>query len=235
MTHQNTILSIVSSLLAGFSLWRGNAPFWPTYMVPCAIVAYNLALYTQQGTIESGGLRLQTPRQTGRLHSFCNNLLLLIDRAAGFVQLVTRLPEEWHYVGLISPEHAIAKFPNELHNYQKFLHHCRCVFSHSSLYFFPPHNFSPLVPKPFNFYLFHPPHPPLLELSHPRHQTPSLTRPHPPPHLSPFFTPLRISSLAIKTYSFPVVVLIRLPPSSRLFPFPHILPSTSLSPPFDFN
>lgn len=72
------------------------------------------------------------------------------------MQLVTRLPEEWHYVGLISLEHANANFPNELHNYQKFLHHCRCVFSHSSLYFFPPQNFSLLAPKPFNFYLFHP-------------------------------------------------------------------------------
>lgn len=96
----------------------------------------------------------------------------------------------------------------------------------TSLHSYPSHSIS---------IYFTPTHPPLLELSHPRHQTPSLTRPHPPSHRSPFFTPPRISSLAIKTYSFPVVVLIRLPPSRRLFPFPHILPSTSLSPPFDFN
>lgn len=91
--------------------------------------------------------------------------------------------------------------------------------------------------------------------SHPSHSisiyftpTPSTPRAQPPPpqntfSRSPsssfpsllFFTPLRISSLAIKTHSSPVVALIRLPPSRRLFPFPYILPSTSLSPPFDFN
>lgn len=135
----------------------------------------------------------------------------------------------------LSPEHANAKFPNELHNYQKFLHHCRCVFSCFSLYFFPPQNFSART-QAIQFLFISPPHPLLLELSHPRHETPplALPPPHPPSHLS-FFTPPRISSLAIKTHSSPVVALIRLLPSRGLSPFPYILPSTSLSPPFDFN
>lgn len=68
----------------------------------------------------------------------------------------------------------------------------------------------------------------------PPQNTSSRALPHPPSHLS-LFTPPRISSLAIKTHSSPVVALIRLPPSRRLFLLPYILPSTSLSPPFDFN
>lgn len=54
--------------------WWGNAPFchlFPNlYGSLCNMMTYNLALFTQQGTMESGGFRLQTQRQTGRLHSF---------------------------------------------------------------------------------------------------------------------------------------------------------------------
>lgn len=144
------------------------------------------------------------------------------------MQLVTRLPEEWHYVGLISLEHANANFPNELHNYQKFLHHCRCVFSHSSLYFFSASELLSARTQTIQFLFISPLH----SSSSPTPATQHLPRlPHPPSHLS-LFTPLRISPLAIKTHSSPCCRPNS--PPRCLFPF-LILASTSLSPPFGFN
>lgn len=144
------------------------------------------------------------------------------------MQLVTRLPEEWHYVGLISLEHANANFPNELHNYQKFLHHCRCVFSHSSLYFFSASELLSARTQTIQFLFISP----LDSSSSPTPATQHLPRlPHPPSHLS-LFTPLRISPLAIKTHSSPCCRPNS--PPRCLFPF-LILASTSLSPPFGFN
>lgn len=92
----------------------------------------------------------------------------------------------------LSPEHANAKFPNELHNYQKFLHHCRCVFACFSLYFFPPQNFSART-QAIQFLFISPPHPPLLERSRPRHETPPLALPHPILLLISPFSHLRAS------------------------------------------
>lgn len=159
---------------------------------------------------------------------------MLIDRAAGFVQLVTRLPEEGHYVGLKSRARQcqVSKRTAQLSKVSPSLSLCLRLLlfiffsasellcshpSHSiSIYFTPTPSTPRALPPP------------------PRNTSPRTPPPHPPSHLS-FFTPPRISSLAIKTHSSPVVALIRLLPSRGLFPFPYILPSTSLSPPFDFN
>lgn len=171
-------------------------------------------LCTQQRTIECGGFIVQTLKDkqvdfSPLQRPPCGWLTGLLDLRASWPDC----RRSGIYVGLISRKHAAANFPNELHSYQKFLYHCRCVFSRFSLYIFFRLRTSPPAPTRAIQFLFIAPPPPLQK----------------PTQLS---TPPHISSLAIKNPFLP-----RCCPNSSPFlsPFPHPLPTTSLSPPFGFN